>query len=53
MFDKYELEIIERALGRTVRSLQASKYIGDSDPYLAKCEVLHAKAKSAAKDAPK
>ena len=51
MFDKYELEMIARSLGRSLKSLHESKFVGESDPYLAKYEALTTKAKGLAKDA--
>lgn len=53
MFNKYGLEMIERALGRTLLALQESDLITDTDPYLAKYKDLHTRVKQAAKDAPK
>ena len=52
MFDKYELGILRRALGRTIQSMRKSEYIVDSDPHLAKCEKVFAKAVAAEKARP-
>ena len=43
MFDKYELEIIERALKRTVSKMRESEFISEDDPHLLKCDALLAK----------
>lgn len=43
MFNKYELNTIERALGQLIGKMRRSKYVGDTDPHLVKCEALQAK----------
>jgi hypothetical protein len=42
-FDKYELEIIERALTRLTDGMSSSKFIDKEDKHLLKCEALRAK----------
>ena len=46
MFDKHELEIIERALKRSVDAMRSSDFVGDDDPHLIKYEALQAKVAS-------
>ncbi len=45
MFDKYELGAILRSLARTNEAMRNSKYVGDDDPHLLKCEALEEKTK--------
>ena len=52
-FSKYELEIITRALGRVVKTLRESKFIGDTDLHFARIEELHAKAARMASGKPR
>lgn len=42
-FDRYELEVIERALGRLVSTMNDSKFIGEDDPHFVKCKALRVK----------
>lgn len=49
MFDKYELEIIERALRVVTDRMRASKFTGESDPHFKKCEALREKVKGMVK----
>ena len=42
-FNKYELGVIERTLRRLTDTMRESRFIGDDDPHLAKCEALRIK----------
>jgi hypothetical protein len=53
MFDRYELEIIGRALRRMNDNMRSSKYIVASDKHLLKCEALQTKTEKLVKEAPR
>lgn len=48
MFSKYELEMLERWAGRSIAGMVASKFVGEQDPYLLKCQALRTKLKNLA-----
>lgn len=46
--EKYEFQILARAMGLITKAMQESRFVGEEDPHLKKCKDLQAKVEKLA-----